>query len=420
MARIVTMVLAVNCIAGGLWAAAEGVPASAISWRKIVVDPRFRSEGVAIGDVNRDGKMDVLIGDYWYEAPEWKMHEIRKPVQIRDEGLASYSECMACWAEDVNRDGWVDLIVIGFPGKPCYWYENPRGQPGHWKAHMVWHSACNETPIYTDLFGTGERVLVMGWQPPGKEDQGQMAWFRPGKDPTQVWEMHPISQPSVPPEVKEGKPVPGTGREVPGTRRFSHGLGVTDVNGDGRLDVVCTGGWWEQPAQVGDQPWPFHPANLGDPCANMFAYDVDGDGKNDILATSAHKFGIWCYLQKSGSNASPSFLKTDLFKDLVSETHALECVDINGDGLKDLVTGKRWWSHGKSEPGHDMPPRLYWFEARKSSDGLVTFTPHEIDDASGVGTQFLVSDFNGDGLLDIIVSNKRGTYVFEQIRKAPP
>jgi hypothetical protein len=394
----------------------RGVPGSAIRWKKTVIEAKFRSEGCAIGDVNRDGKMDILIGDFWYEAPDWKRHEIRKPMESRDEGLNSYSECMACWAEDVNKDGWVDQIVIGFPGKPAYWYENPQGREGHWKEHVIWHSACNETPIYIDLFGNGQRVLVMGWQPKGKEDQGQMAWFRPGKDPTQLWEMHPISEPSVPPEIKDGKPVPGTGREIPGTRRFSHGLGVTDVNGDGRLDVVCTGGWWEQPAELTGQPWRFHPANLGEPCANMFAYDVDGDGKNDIIATSAHKFGIWAYLQKPGTGSSPSFLKTDLFKDLVSETHALACVDINGDGLKDLVTGKRWWSHGKSEPGHDMPPRLYWFEARRSSDGVIRFIPHEIDDASGIGTQFTVEDFNGDGLLDIIVSNKRGTYLFEQQR----
>src|SRR5262245_33416700 len=148
----------------------------------------------------------------------------------------------------------------------------------------------------------------MGWQPKGKENQGQMAWFAPGKDPTALWEMHPISEPSTPPEMKDGKPVPKTGTEIPGTQRFSHGMGIGDGNGDGRLDVICTGGWWEQPSKVGDEPWKFHPANLGPACADMFTYDLDGDGKVDIISSSAHQFGIWSYRQKPGKD-NPNFVK---------------------------------------------------------------------------------------------------------------
>lgn len=382
------------------------------AWKKTVIDPRFRSEGVAIADVNKDGKTDILLGEVWYEAPAWKMHEIRKPTRDYGDGLKGYSESFACWTDDINKDGWPDLIVIRFPGAPCYWYANPQGKPGHWKEHLLHDNACNETPQYADLFGTGRRVLVMGVQPKGKgtANEGRMVWLQPGKDPTQPWEVHPISTPSA-----KGKPVPGTAR-------FAHGLGVTDLNGDGRLDVVCTGGWWEQPAhkpgaRATGQPWKFHPANLGEACADMFAYDVDGDGKRDVMSTSAHKFGIWWHQQRPGKDGSPTFLRNELFKDLVSETHALHVVDINGDGLKDLVTGKRWWSHGRNEPGADMPPRLYWFEAKKSKDGLVSFTPHVIDEGSGIGTQFVVADFNGDKLLDVVVSNKKGTYLFEQVRK---
>jgi len=397
--------------------ASSPLMAADLKWKKIVVEPVFRSEGASAADVNKDGQMDILVGDYWYEAPSWTKHEIRKPGNYGD-GLKSYSECMVCFADDINGDGWVDQITIGFPGKPCYWYENPKGKPGHWKEHIAWYSGCNETPLYVDLFGTGKRVLVMGFQPlkkliPGPdgrvamqttENEGQMAWFRPGKDPTALWEMQPISPPSEP-----GKPVPGT-------FRFSHGLGVGDVNGDGKLDVICTGGWWQQPEKVSDQPWTFHPAPLGEACADMHTYDLDGDNKADIISSSAHKFGIWSFRQKPGKE-HPNFVKVDLFPKLVSETHALVCVDLNGDGLKDFVTGKRWWSHGRSEPGSDGPAMLYWFEAKKASDGTITFVPHEIDNDSGIGTQFHVVDFNGDGKLDIVTSSKKGTYLHLQVKE---
>ncbi len=228
-----------------------------VTWKKIVLDKHFRSEGVAIADVNKDGKMDVLNGEYWYEAPDWKPHEIQ-PFKDHGTGEHNYSRTFLCWADDINGDGYPDLIVIDFPGQPCYWFENPKGDPNkHWAKHIIWHSACNETPQYADLFGTGKRVLIMGFQPKGakSDNQGQMAYFTSGKDPNALWEMHPISEPSSP-----GRP------PVPGTFHFSHGLGVGDINGDGRADVMCTGGWWEQPEKVNGEPWAFHPANLGPAC----------------------------------------------------------------------------------------------------------------------------------------------------------
>ncbi len=388
-----------------VWVGTATADGPAPSWKKTVIEGRFRSEGVATADVNRDGKPDLLVGDFWYENPSWTRHEIRKPGEFGD-GLRSYSECMTSWADDVNKDGWVDQIVVGFPGKAAVWYENPKGEPGHWPAHELWHSACNETPLYTDLFGDGGRVLVMGWQPKGKENEGQMAWFVPGSDPTLPWEVHPVSAPSEP-----GKPVPGT-------FRFAHGLGVGDVNGDGRKDVISTGGWWEQPAEgrQASAPWAFHPANLGDAVADIVPYDVNGDGRVDLINSSAHKFGIWWFEQGGPKDGHPAFDRHDLFPELVSETHALIVADVNGDGLNDFVTGKRFWSHGRAEPGSDKPAKLYWFEASKGADGLTKFTPREIDDQSGIGTQFEVTDVNGDGLLDVVTANKKGVFLFEQKR----
>jgi hypothetical protein len=222
--------------------------------------------------------------------------------------------------------------------------------------------------------------------------------------------MHPISEPAA------------MGKGQPGTNRFSHGLGVGDLNGDKRLDVITSqGGWWEQPEKAdGKTPWKFHPAStLNEACADLHAFDVDGDGIADVLGTSAHKFGIWWFKQRptSTSSSPATFEKKEIFKELISETHAAHFQDIDGDGIPDLITGKRKYSHGRSEPGSENKATIYWLKVGRGKDGIATFTPHVIDEDSGIGTQFVVADMNGDGLLDVIGSNKNGVHVVIQQRK---
>ena len=83
--------------------------------------------------------------------------------------------------------------------------------------------------------------------------------------------------------------------------------------------------------------WVFHPANLGAASADMRVYDFDGDGDNDVLSSSAHAYGIWWHEQLPDGK-----WQTHEIDKSFSQVHAVILADINGDGLKDFVTGKRW------------------------------------------------------------------------------
>ena len=374
------------CGVAWVWVGALSA-AEPVAFGKTVVDTTFRAEGVAVGDVNKDGKMDILSGDVWYEAPDWKMHEVRKVGKYNYAG--GYSNCFANFAMDVNGDGWVDSIVIGFPGQACLWYENPQNKPGHWKQRKVCNSACNETPIFPDLLGDGKGVPLFG-------SDGKMTWYSVPKDLDKPWDAHPISKP-----------------KSPGTAPFSHGLGCGDVNGDGRNDVLIKEGWWEAPEDRTQGDWKFHPARLGPDCADLLVYDVDGDGLNDVITSSAHNFGMWWHKQTK-TDKGIEFKQIEIGKSF-SQTHAMHLVDVNGDGVKDVVTGKRYYAHNGHDPGGKDPKVLVvWFELRRPEKGKAEFVMHEIDDDSGVGTQFAVADMNGDGKPDIVTSNKKGVRVFVQ------
>ena len=193
-----------------------------------------------------------------------------------------------------------------------------------------------------------------------------------------------------------------------------HGLGWGDVNKDGRNDVIIRTGWWESPANVTDANWKFHAADFGEECANMYVYDVDEDGDEDIINSSAHKYGIWWHEQTKDANGNIVWVTHEISK-LFSQSHCLAFEDMNGDGHPDLITGKRYLAHQDGgDPGSYEPAVLYWFEFIPGKNPQ--WIPHEIDNNSGIGNRFVVKDINADGLKDIIISNKKGVFFFEQVK----
>jgi hypothetical protein len=206
---------------------------------------------------------------------------------------------------------------------------------------------------------------------------------------------------------------------------------VGDINGDKRVDIMEAGGWWEQPASLeGDPAWKFHafPFAPGHGSSQMFAYDVNGDGKADVVsALAAHGYGLAWYEQVS-ENGEISFKKHIILNEQTgkdkpapnqygvqfSQLHAVDLIDMDGDGLKDIVTGKRFWAHGHNgpDPDSDTSAVLYWFKLVRTGKGEVDFVPHMIDDNSGVGTQVVAGNIQNAKFPDIVVGNKKGTFVF--------
>lgn len=379
-------------------------------WQRVPIDGQFRAEGVAAGDFNKDGLLDVVAGDVWYAAPDWTRHALRqsldregKPTDKYD-GSKGYSNTFASWAYDVNGDGWDDVIHVGFPGAPCYWYENPQNQPGLWKQFEIWHSACNETPLFTDLTGDGKPELILGSQP--ERQMGFLSVPSPDKC-HQKWVFHAVSEAGEPNEN--------------GTFMYYHGLGVGDVNGDRRLDVAIPHGWWEAPENRTAGLWTFHPWSLSKdaggkplPASNIHVLDLDLDGDADIVMSSAHAFGIW-WFENPGAGSTKPF-QYHLIDESFSQTHALALVDLAKDGTPTLVTGKRYFAHMGSDPGEFDPVVMHTFAIRRTAGQPPKFEKQEIAAGkdTGIGTQFQMIDFNKDGRLDVVLSNKKGVNVLLQ------
>jgi hypothetical protein len=412
MQRSITASLLMIILLAARLAAAEELH----TFTRLQLSDQFWSEGANAGDLNNDGVKDIISGPWWWEGPDFKKRHEYYPAtttfQLKlgpmttvtvpgFEGFLGkenkYSDNFFAFPFDFNKDGWNDILIIGFPGTDTSWFENPKGQEGHWTRHKIFDQTDNESPTFADLTGDGSPELVC-------ITRGQYGYAAPDwTDPRKPWTFHAIT-----PTNKYGN--------------FTHGMGLGDVNGDKRLDLIEKNGWWEQPASLaGDPIWTFHAQPMGTGGSQMHVYDVNGDGLNDIItALAAHGFGLAWYEQYREAgvirfrehvfmNKDP---KENAYGVKFSEIHAIDLVDMDGDGIRDIVTGKRFWSHGRTgDPDRNDAAVLYWFRVSRSANGSVDFVPYLIDSESGVGTQVVATDLNGDGLPDVIVGNKRGAFV---------
>lgn len=356
-----------------------------IAFERHVID-LGRNEACAVADVNGDGRLDIISGENWYEAPTWKKHHHRE-LFLFNNYLDDFSDLPL----DVDSDGDVDIISAAWGSRRVGWYENPGKGQGMWAEHVVDEGSPTEFAFLVDMDNDGVKDEVLP-QYGGRE--GFTAWYeREGKGAEVRWNRHVVSN-----------------------KLHGHGIGAGDVNGDGRNDVLTPEGWLEAPKDPrATGEWTFHAEWTFDKLGFLYVYDVDGDGLNDVITSQAHDYGVFVLRQQRDPQGGRKWVK-ELVDDAWSQAHAMTPVDLNGDGKMELVTGKRLYAHNGHDPGGRETLGIYWYE-RVDVGGKAEWVRHIIDygGRSGGGMQIPVVDLDGDGDLDIVVAGKGGVYLFENV-----
>jgi hypothetical protein len=373
---------------------------------KEAVSPNFQMQRIsdfyygwcaAAADINRDGVLDVIAGPFYYLGPDFTgRHEFTAARTYNPSN--QFSQGMVNFAYDFTGDGWPDILMVD--QRPIYLYVNPRGESRRWDRYNVVSNASTEIELLKDIDGDGKPAVLFG-------ADGALEYAKPDPaNPTAPWIVHRVS-------------------ERIGVN--AHGMGVGDINGDGRMDIVNNRGWWEHPpAGSTQEPWTFHPASFGSGGAEMGVYDVNGDGLNDVVTVlSAHGWGLAWFEQKRDAEGKISFVQHNIMGDYstknagdvtFSEPHGATFADLDGDGIPDMIVGKRVFSHLESytDPDPYGPAVLYWYRTVRNpkAEGGAEFVPELIHNRSGVGSHLAAVDLNGDGAVDIITSTNRGTFIF--------
>ncbi|MFV1995496.1 MAG: FG-GAP repeat domain-containing protein [Verrucomicrobiales bacterium] len=349
------------------------------------INPESEYSACAVLDVDRDGRLDVVCGGFWYQAPSWKRYLVREVEKIR----GRYD---GYWhlPYDVDGDGWTDLINVNYRSESIFWVEHPgEAYDRPWKKHLVARPGAMETGRLEDVDGDGELDLL----PNGVKFA---AW----------WEM----------EIEEtetgGQRRRFVRRDLPG-EVAGHGVGFGDIDGDGRGDVVGRDGWLEAPVNRHAGEWTWHPEFELDRDASIpiLVVDVDGDGDSDIVWGRGHNYGLF-WLEQDRTAAE--VWRRHVIDESWSQAHALLWVDLDGDGGMELVSGKRYMAHEGRDPGAHDPMTACWY---RFDPGTGSWRRHVIASGGqvGFGLDPKAVDLDADGDLDLVVCGRSGLYWLENL-----
>jgi hypothetical protein len=298
---------------------------------------------------------------------------------------------------DVDGDGLLDIVTLSWHGQSIEWLKNP----GLDKLDSFWTISLVEK--YGN-FEMGELCDIHG--------NGKWDGMLPNSRITTLYTLG-----------KKEDGATGLIRTLICDKPMAFGIGCGDVNGDGRPDILRPNAWFEAPEDILTGEWIEHPLSLGgkdgatDHTPQILVLDVNKDGRNDIITSSAHGYGIFWYEQLEGENQ----WKQHTIDDTWTQAHALCLADIDGDGALELIAGKRFRAHNGGDPEADKPQRVHYYKYAVDIDGKVTWTRYTITYDEGVGSSMAIFavDLTGDGTLDLVMTSKSGGPVvfFNQSKK---
>jgi hypothetical protein len=347
-----------------------------------VLNADSRFEAGAIVDLNNDGKPDVFSGGLWYEAPDWTRHRVRE-VTEQDGYYLDFGTVVA----DVDGDGRQDIVNGSWHGQDVFWLRN-KGK-GDFEVIPIDRPGNLETVIGFDISGDG-RVDIL------PNTVGSMQWYQSKPDAGSPWGVR---------WVRHDLP-----KETAG-----HGVGVGDLNGDGRVDIVTPKGWLEQPP-LGQAEWTWHPDfNLGSTSVPIIVHDVDSDGDADLVWGNGHGYGIY-WLEQQVRDGKSAWVK-HLIDRTWSQPHFWLLADLDLDGRPELVTGKRYYAHNGNDPGADHPLCIYAYQYDLADKAWVREPVHE-GGRVGFGIFTTAADMDGDGDIDLLAPGKSGLYLLENLLRS--